>query len=89
MFFIQSFWTANLLTGKSAQKLLVAQRAKERAMLSISLDEWKRNPWIRFTTKVRDVVEAIAKRNWRWAYCTNELRKVDSKAVGVAAEDTY
>lgn len=56
-------------------------------MLSISLDEWKRNPWIRFTTKVRDVVEAIAKRNW--TYCTNELRKVDSKAVGVAAEDTY
>lgn len=87
MFFIQSFWTANLLTGKSAQKLLVAQRAMERAMLSISLDEWKRNPWIRFTTKVRDVVEAIAKRNW--TYCTNELRKVDSKAVGVAAEDTY
>lgn len=55
------------LTQKSAEKLRVAQRAMERAMLGISLREQKRNEWIRKKTRIRDVVVAIEQQKWRWA----------------------
>lgn len=55
------------LTEKSAEKLQVAQRAMERAMLGITLLDRKRNEWIRRNTKVVDVVATIDHRKWRWA----------------------
>lgn len=55
------------LTVKSSNKLRVAQRAMERAMLNISLRDKIRNKEIRERTKVRDVMEEIAVKKWRWA----------------------
>lgn len=55
------------LIEKSAQKLRVAQRPMEKAMLSISLYDPKRNTWISSNIKLRDVVEMSAEREWRWA----------------------
>lgn len=48
------------LTEKSIQKVRVAQRATERAMLSIGFRDWKINTWIRLKTQVIAVVEVIA-----------------------------
>ncbi|KAI5638478.1 hypothetical protein NE865_08944 [Phthorimaea operculella] len=36
-------------------------------MLGISLRDRKRNEWIRSKTKVRDVMELIARKKWSWA----------------------
>lgn len=55
------------LTERSAEKLRVAQRAMERAMLGITLRDRRRNEWIRRKTGLKDVVEVITGRKWRWA----------------------
>ncbi|XP_063824649.1 uncharacterized protein LOC135074302 [Ostrinia nubilalis] len=55
------------LTEKSAERLRVAQRAMERQMLGVSLQDHKTNEWIREKTRISDVVEEIESRKWRWA----------------------
>jgi hypothetical protein len=55
------------LTKASANKLRVAQRAMERAMLGISLRDRKRNEWIRRKTGVTDVIRKIKSLKWEWA----------------------
>ena len=55
------------ITQASAQRLRVAQRAMERAMLGVSLRDKKTNEWIRQQTKVQDVMERIASLKWNWA----------------------
>ncbi|XP_063825274.1 uncharacterized protein LOC135074822 [Ostrinia nubilalis] len=47
------------LTEKSAERLRVAQRAMERQMLGVSLQDHKTNEWIREKTRISDVVEEI------------------------------
>jgi Reverse transcriptase (RNA-dependent DNA polymerase) len=55
------------LTVKTANRFRVTQRAIERAMLNISLKDKIKNEDIRRRTKVRDVIEEIAAKKWRWA----------------------
>ena len=55
------------ITSKKAEKLRVAQRAMERAMLGISLRDRVRNEQVRRLSKVEDVIERIAKAKWQWA----------------------
>ena len=55
------------LTKALVNKLRVAQRAMERAMLGITLRDKKRTTWIREQTKVRDIIEIIKEQKWRWA----------------------
>jgi len=55
------------ITKASANKLRVAQRAMERAMLGVSLRDRMTNEWIRQQTKVTDVMERIASLKWNWA----------------------
>ena len=55
------------LTKALENKLRVAQRSMERAMLGITLRERKRTTWIREQTKVRDIIEIIKEQKWRWA----------------------
>lgn len=55
------------LTKKSAKKLETTQRAMERNMLGVSLRDKIRNTELRRRTKVRDIVEEVAKMKWRWA----------------------
>jgi hypothetical protein len=57
-------WT---LTHEAVHKIRVAQRAMERAMLGIKLQDRVRNVEIRRRTKVRDVGETITKLKWSWA----------------------
>lgn len=57
-------WT---LTKEAVHKVQVAQRAMERAMLGIKLQDRVRNIEIRRRTKVRDVGEVITKLKWSWA----------------------
>lgn len=55
------------LTVKSAEKLRVAQRAMERAMLGISLRDHIRNSEIRKRSRVTDVMRTISELKWNWA----------------------
>ena len=55
------------LTKASSNKLRVAQRAMERAMLGISLRDKKRNEWIRKKTGMTDVIHRIRSLKWQWA----------------------
>ena len=55
------------ITPKKAEKLRVAQRAMERAMLGLSLRDRVRNEQVRRLSKVEDVIERIAKAKWQWA----------------------
>ena len=57
-------WT---LTNKKKDKLAVAQRSMERAMLNITRrDKW-RNEHIREKTKVVDILDKVDKLKWKWA----------------------
>lgn len=55
------------LTGGSARRLRVCQRAMERAMLGVSLRDRIRNEEIRERTGVVDVIERIARLKRQWA----------------------
>lgn len=57
-------WT---LTKETVHKIRVAQRAMERAMLGIKLQDRVRNVEIRRRTKVQDVGHVITKLKWSWA----------------------
>ena len=48
-------------------KLAVAQRKMERIMLGITLQDQRRNDWIRDQTKVLDIISFIKKVKHRWA----------------------
>ena len=48
-------------------KLAVAQRKMERIMLGITLQDQRRNDWIRDQTKVLDIINFIKKAKHRWA----------------------
>ena len=55
------------LTIGLMNKLKVAQRAMERAMLGVSLRDRIRNEEIRKRTKVTDIAQRISKLKWQWA----------------------
>ena len=55
------------LTIGLMNKLKVAQRAMERAMLGVSLRDRIRNDEIRKRTKVTDIAQRISKLKWQWA----------------------
>src|SRR5215469_3771925 len=55
------------LTEILEEKLRVAQRRMERAMLGITIKDRRRNEWIRSQTKVKDVVQYIKCSKWQWA----------------------
>ena len=55
------------LTKAQEHQLAVAQRAMERSMLKIRLQDRIRNEEIRKTTKIKDVVEKIKELKWSWA----------------------
>lgn len=55
------------LTKKHAQRIARTQRAHERIMLGIKLNDRKSNKWIREHTKIVDVMERVAELKWRWA----------------------
>jgi hypothetical protein len=55
------------LTRRLENKLTVAQRKWERAMLSISLLDQRSSDWIRDRTGLVDVVRFCRKRKWLWA----------------------
>src|SRR6202012_1936086 len=55
------------LRKASEKKLRVTQRAMERSMLGISLQDKITNQWIRQQTEVVDVMERIASLKWNWA----------------------
>ncbi|KAJ2938424.1 hypothetical protein O0L34_g12865 [Tuta absoluta] len=57
-------WT---LTRESLHKIKVAQRAMERSMLGIKLQDRVRNEEIRRRTRVVDVGKRITKLKWAWA----------------------
>lgn len=55
------------ITSKTAERMRVSQRAKERAMLSISIRDRVPNEEIRRRTRVDDVMERVARSKWQWA----------------------
>ncbi|CAG9831296.1 unnamed protein product [Diabrotica balteata] len=55
------------LTKAAAIKLRVTQRRMERSMLGITLRDRITNEDIRTRTRVTDIIEKIARLNWRWA----------------------
>ena len=55
------------LTKSSENKLRIAQRAMERAMLGVTLRDRKRSTWIRGKTRVKDIIQIIKQQKWRWA----------------------
>lgn len=57
-------WT---LTVEAMEKLKVAQRAMERAMLGVSLRDRIRNTEIRRRTKLTDIAQRVASLKWKWA----------------------
>lgn len=57
-------WT---LTKRQKEKLAVAQRSMERAMLGITRRDRWRNEDIRARTKVTDIIEKAEKLKWQWA----------------------
>lgn len=57
-------WT---LTQKTVHKMRVAQRAMERTMLGIRLQDRVRNTEIRRRTKVKDIGERVVELKWSWA----------------------
>ena len=57
-------WT---ITPAVIEKLQVAQRAMERALLGITLRDRRRNSWIRDKTKMIDIGERIAQLKWDFA----------------------
>jgi len=55
------------LTKGTVEKLEVAQRKMERAMLGIRLQDRIRNTEIRRRTKVQDIIQRITTLKWKWA----------------------
>ena len=55
------------LKAAVTQKLQVAQRSMERAMLGITRRDRKRIGWIREQTKVTDIIHRIKSLKWQWA----------------------
>jgi len=55
------------LTNNQKQKLAVAQRSMERAMLNITWRDKIRNEVIRSTTKVKDIIEKAEQTKGQWA----------------------
>ncbi|CAH2262742.1 jg14966 [Pararge aegeria aegeria] len=49
------------------RRLMITQRAMERAMLGVSLRDQVRNEEIRRRTRVTDIAQRIAKLKWQWA----------------------
>ena len=55
------------LTKQAKDSIRIAQRAMERAMLGITLRDWKRSTQIREKTKVKDIIQVVKQQKWRWA----------------------
>ena len=49
------------------ERLRVAQRSMERAMLGITRRDRKRNEWIRSQTGVQDIILKVKRHKWQWA----------------------
>lgn len=55
------------LTKAQILKFRSAQRGMERLMLGVTLQDKKRAEWIRSRTRVKDIIQQIKERKWRWA----------------------
>ncbi len=55
------------LSKTMMDKLAIAQHKIERIMLRITLQDQRRNDWIRNQTKVLDIIDFIKKAEQRWA----------------------
>jgi hypothetical protein len=57
-------WT---MTKAMEHKLHAAQRNMERSMLGITWADRMTNEWIRLQTKVKDILDLVKERKWKWA----------------------
>ena len=57
----------NLQTKRTENIRKIAQRAKERAMLGISLIDRYRSTRIRLKTRVKYRIPLVKQEKWRWA----------------------
>ena len=55
------------LTKALAKKLKTSQRAMERRMLNVKLEDRIRNTTIRQRTRVTDIVQYVTNTKWKWA----------------------
>ena len=55
------------MTKAMERKLAATQRKMERSMLGVKWDDMKTNEWIRDQTKVKDVIETVKEKKWKWA----------------------
>ena len=55
------------LNNTIMEKLVVTQRKMERFMLGITLQDQKRNSWIRSQRGVTDIIDCIRSSKLRWA----------------------
>ena len=55
------------MTKMMERKLAATQRKMERSMLGVKWDDMKTNEWIRSQTKVKDILETVKERKWKWA----------------------
>lgn len=67
------------LTVRMVHQFKATQRAREGAMLGVSLKDQICSEVIRQTTKVTDIAQRISKLKWQWA----EHRVTDPVTVGV------
>lgn len=54
------------LNTKTKNKFKTTQRSMERYMLGYTKRDKKRNSWIRKQTGIRDIVEVIHNKKWKW-----------------------
>ena len=55
------------LSQKMMMNLRAMQRAQERSMMGLRLQDCKEASWIREQTKVRDILETVHQMKWNWA----------------------